>query len=432
MPYEPSRPGASINENALSSNRYQGFWRGRIEYNKDPLQQGRVKIRVWEIHGPELTFLSDGTKRGSSIEGLPWARPLWGMGGGGGAYDTGEFDVPPVGANVWMFFERDLPDLPVYLGTFHEIAVLETEIDPKMGDEAVSGSDAPCGGPKNAKILQIREAKDPEGNSYGRKYGTIYSGWREQELPLQPPSMGAWYRPAGPQMPMESQEMVDHDPTVRVYFKTPKGHSLISEDGDEKEYVQLVDRVGQGLRIEGFIKAEENVGNKEQRGLRSVFRGDQIERIKTLNEETQILLADILNQGLIISSRKGEERVKLISKDESGAAAMEAGLQRQEFELNAGHGEMNYRGVVDGKPVTYIRSESTKGLITLGTNERIIIKTSRCIIDASDKGTTIYGDVTIHGDLNVTGAMKVVGPTVHVGHVVAAGGCTGCGAPGLF
>jgi len=178
--------------------------------------------------------------------------------------------------------------------------------------------------------------------------------------------------------------------------------------------------------MEGFITAEDNDCNAEQRGLRSIFRGDQIDRLKTLNEETRIILADILNQGLLISSRRGEERVKLISKDETGKAALEAGLQRQELELNAGHREMIYRGVVGGRTKTLIRAETDHGLITVDTDERVIVRTDKCIIDTSAKGTTIYGNVKIHGNLSVSGELKVIGPTFHLGHVVATSGCTGC------
>jgi hypothetical protein len=401
----------------LSRNKFDGFWRGRVEYNKDPLQLGRCKVRVWEIHGPEYEKMPDGTARGSSIEALPWARAAFGMGGGGGAYDTGQFDVPPVGSNVWVFFERSEGDSPVYFGTYHDIA--GQEVDP-VEDEYLT-ADPPV------DVVDDSPHQDyTVEDYYGRKYGTIYSQWREEELPVQPPSMGTWYRPPGPQMPLESQEMVDHDPTIHILFKTPKGATLLAEEADGKEKVEFLDRVGQGLRMEGFVTIEDNVGNAEQRGLRSVYRGDQLDRLKTLNEETRIMLADLINQGLLISSRKGEERVKLISNDETGKAALEAGLQRQELELNAGHKEFVYRGVVDGKTQTLIRAESSHGLITIDTDERVVVKTNKCIIDASSKGTTIYGNVTVHGDLSVTGQLRVIGPTFHIGHVIATSGCTGC------
>jgi hypothetical protein len=366
---------------------FDGLWRGRVEYNKDPLQMGRIKVRIWECHGPECsvqTKAAEGSpigRRGISHRGLPWARPVWNS---GGAYDTGQFDVPSVGSNVWVMFERGSKEHPVYFGTYNSITV------------------------------------EP------RKYGTVWSQWEERELPIQPPSMGTWNRPPGPMMPLESQEMKDHDPTIRVFFKTPKGHTMYSEEADEKEALEILDRAGQGIRWECHVTNEANEGNAEQRGLRSVFRGDQVSRDVTVGEDAKVMIADLLNQGILISSRKGEERLKLISNDETGKGSLEAGLNRQEIELNAGHKLFVYRGVKDGRTTTLIRADSTNGIITVDTDERVVLKSSKCVIDASLKGTSIYGDVTIHGNLHVNGTSRFIGPSVHIGHITATTGCTGC------
>ena len=78
---------------------FYGKYRGKVETNIDPLGLGRVQVSVPDVTG-------DGT--------LAWAMPcLPGAGPG-----TGFFHIPPVGANVWVEFERGDPDYPVWCGGF--------------------------------------------------------------------------------------------------------------------------------------------------------------------------------------------------------------------------------------------------------------------------------------------------------------------------
>ena len=76
-----------------------GKYRGKVELNLDPLGLGRVQVSVADVMG-------DGT--------LAWAMPcLPGAGPG-----VGFFTIPPVGANVWVEFERGDPDYPIWCGGF--------------------------------------------------------------------------------------------------------------------------------------------------------------------------------------------------------------------------------------------------------------------------------------------------------------------------
>lgn len=76
-----------------------GKYRGKVELNLDPLGLGRVQVSVADVMG-------DGT--------LAWAMPcLPGAGPG-----VGIFTIPPVGANVWVEFERGDPDYPIWSGGF--------------------------------------------------------------------------------------------------------------------------------------------------------------------------------------------------------------------------------------------------------------------------------------------------------------------------
>jgi uncharacterized protein involved in type VI secretion and phage assembly len=76
-----------------------GKYRGTVENNLDPMQQGRIQVRVPAV-------LGDGR--------LSWAMPCTPYAGPG----VGFFAVPPVGANVWVEFEGGDPDYPIWSGCF--------------------------------------------------------------------------------------------------------------------------------------------------------------------------------------------------------------------------------------------------------------------------------------------------------------------------
>jgi hypothetical protein len=79
--------------------RFFGKYRGTVENNVDPQQQGRIQVSVPAV-------LGDGT--------LSWAMPCAPYAGPG----VGFFAIPPNGANVWVEFEAGDPDYPIWSGGF--------------------------------------------------------------------------------------------------------------------------------------------------------------------------------------------------------------------------------------------------------------------------------------------------------------------------
>ncbi len=76
-----------------------GKYRGTVENVIDPFGIGRIQVSVPDVYG-------DGT--------MAWAMPcLPGAGPG-----VGLFSIPPVGAMVWIDFERGDPQFPVWSGGF--------------------------------------------------------------------------------------------------------------------------------------------------------------------------------------------------------------------------------------------------------------------------------------------------------------------------
>ena len=76
-----------------------GKYRGTVENNVDPLQQGRVQVSVPAV-------LGDGR--------MSWAMPSVAYAGPG----VGFFTVPPQGANVWVEFEGGDAGYPIWTGCF--------------------------------------------------------------------------------------------------------------------------------------------------------------------------------------------------------------------------------------------------------------------------------------------------------------------------
>lgn len=79
---------------------HQGLYRATVLSNTDPLQIGRLQLRVAGVPGASQ---------------LSWALPCVPFGGKSG---KGGFALPPVGANVWVMFEGGSTDDPVWMGTF--------------------------------------------------------------------------------------------------------------------------------------------------------------------------------------------------------------------------------------------------------------------------------------------------------------------------
>ena len=80
-----------------------GLYRGTVRGNVDPDQLCRLQVAVPDAH----------------TEIAHWATPCAPM---GGARDFGAVVIPPVGANVWVMFEKGQPEHPVWMGTFWDPA----------------------------------------------------------------------------------------------------------------------------------------------------------------------------------------------------------------------------------------------------------------------------------------------------------------------
>jgi uncharacterized protein involved in type VI secretion and phage assembly len=82
-----------MNENGS----YYGKYRGMVVSNVDPLQTGRLQLRVPDVLGNGLST---------------WAMPCVPFSG----RQMGMWALPQVGAGVWVEFEKGDPDFPIWSG----------------------------------------------------------------------------------------------------------------------------------------------------------------------------------------------------------------------------------------------------------------------------------------------------------------------------
>ena len=80
--------------------RFYGKYRGTVLNNIDPLQTGRLLVEVPDV----LTLVPSS-----------WALPCTPLAGPTGA-SMGVYMVPPIGAGVWVEFEKGDPTYPIWVG----------------------------------------------------------------------------------------------------------------------------------------------------------------------------------------------------------------------------------------------------------------------------------------------------------------------------
>ncbi len=83
----------------MSAGPYFGKYRGTVINNIDPLQIGRIQATVSDVSG---------------LLPSSWAMPCVPVAG----INMGVFTVPPIGAGVWIEFEKGDPDYPIWVGGY--------------------------------------------------------------------------------------------------------------------------------------------------------------------------------------------------------------------------------------------------------------------------------------------------------------------------
>ncbi|HEY4084753.1 MAG TPA: phage baseplate assembly protein V [Bryobacteraceae bacterium] len=128
--------------------KFFGKYRGTVVNNIDPMQQGRLMVEC-----PDVLSLAPSS----------WAEPCVPLAGPTGV-GMGVYLVPPIGAGVWVEFEKGDPDHPIWVGCRYgsaadvpPLALLGLPVSPSIVlstqlQNTISISDAP--GPTGGIMLK--------------------------------------------------------------------------------------------------------------------------------------------------------------------------------------------------------------------------------------------------------------------------------------
>lgn len=238
-------------ENGLS-----GIYRGVVEDVMDPLKLARIRVRVPMFHG-----VKDNDNYLDNSQ-LPWATPINPSGSG---YDHGTCLVPEVGDIVFVMFEDNDRNYPLYLGGCYG-----------------------TGGPSKT----YGSTNDP----------STYNG-------------GTWTKPQGlSEVPKEVYNS-SGSPTGKVIYKSPKGSTILIEEADGKESLKIIDSLGQSIRLAGSIKNNINKNNGGRRINADAYEGTSQNSSKISNDGyAEISITDAQGQ-----------QVQLINSDAGSSIAIRSG-----------------------------------------------------------------------------------------------------------
>lgn len=241
-----------------------GLYRGIIESIDDPDRLGRVRVRIFAMHGDKLR---------TATTALPWAE-VSEIGGGG--YDFGSFNPPPVGATVFVMFEMGRANHPVVMGTWRGI--------PKRDED-------------NPHVMLTND-NEPQSEKT----------WKPPDEDIETPKDV-----------FDGVASSDPHPTRRVWQKSYKGHTFVVEDGDGKEFLKIIDRAGQIIVMDCPVDKEFGQANASQRGARDAMRGDQLPHRIMKQRRASIRIRDLSGQELLLDAADQSERVVLRSKTQGSA-----------------------------------------------------------------------------------------------------------------
>jgi len=114
----------------FSSTKFNSIYRGVIEDNDDPLMMGRVKVRIFGLHTPELTNTDT---EGIPTSDLPWAEPVLSI-LEGSITGYGLWSVPLNGSHVMIFFENGNYTQPKYFATVPGIPTVAADTNAGFND----------------------------------------------------------------------------------------------------------------------------------------------------------------------------------------------------------------------------------------------------------------------------------------------------------
>lgn len=254
-----------------------GLWPGRVEDIDDPQRLGRIRVRIFHLHGD---------KRSTPTNALPWCKVL-SLGGGGYDYGSGGRQYI-VGSTVMVAFEQGDERSPIVIGGVH--------------GSPLRDSRNPDGSPR-------QNAKNPVEflTVDGQSYNKVEKSWLPKE---------------GNEIPQDvfgDSASEDTHPTRTVWKKSYKGHTILCEDRDGFEFIRIIDRAGQVVEMNCPVTKSANSNNAQQRGHRNAINDTQLAQSNLVNGRAYIRLKDVAGQEIILDGKQNGEEIRLVSRNRQGS-----------------------------------------------------------------------------------------------------------------
>ena len=322
MPVNPLNPNPNI---VTDVNHIDGVFRGIVEDNDDPLNLCRLRVRVPYLNG------MPGTSDGIPTDGLPWAAACIPYAGPG----YGQVLIPDVGSTVWVMFENQAKDRPVWIGCSY-------------GAPSMTGK---------------RDMK-----SVG--YDTFVA------------SDGEWtYEDNREDTPYTFKE---HRKNSKVVIHTPKGFEISIDEADEHECLELIDRTGQLIRMYCPVSQDGNIDNNAKRTSGSVMNNDTNEGILeyALDENPRN------SNYILIESQSNDNDIKpsyiRLAKNEVSITNGTGSIQMIDKRVNINNGLI--LASYDGDKNTYIvtNNEPNSAIQIAPENNAIMKGNSEVVVDNNE------------------------------------------------
>lgn len=350
-----------------SNTKIEGFVRGIVEYNRDPLRMGRVKVRVPKIHGISTKNLenTDSADRDNQVEcstvdpnddstveisnmqylphqHLPWAYPCFPFASG---HDFGSYTPPPVGSVVWVVPESGTENYVYFGGVISREVNKQKEVglnrdfgDKNQGDEFYENKQ---------ETENFEEDKDAHGITT-RGVAKLVSPPKLHELPVEVqksfeasgniddvPSVNPKVLNS-PQL--QESDDYKYEPTCYIVYKSLKGHTISCEELIENESFTLVDRAGQILKFYSPVRRDVQVSKdpkkgidieKIQRGKSSCESNNPLDYYKKLGRTydgqrvAYFYMQDVMGQILRFWAEHKMQEINLVSQDITSDSVVE-------------------------------------------------------------------------------------------------------------
>ena len=358
------------------------FMRGVVEYNRDPEHRGRIMVRVIE-DGPEMQIDNPKKPRVATFD-LGWCEPLFGHGSGMG---FGSFNVPPVGARVFVTHERGGRMNPMYFGGWYANA------------------------PNQRRYGVTKTTLEPPEKEYEEHTGfdeNGESGGNFKYPPKPTPYQGHWMEEQRPEVPLELTEMIDHTPDTQMFFKTLKGATMMVRERDEAEELVLTDRLGAELRFESHTTLVEDGVTRRGRASATRHEPMTLDNLAFAEHSMSLLTASRTGLEVMNTGDNADDSLRVqVHPEHPYSKNPELMDTRVAVELDEGERRVRLIYKEDGVVIGQLEFDAVAKTINLAGLDHIHLDCDRDIVLTAPK-VKIYGDLDVEGEIRHLGGEKFV------------------------